>query len=353
MRHYPIPISTLLISATIVAGQVGDTSRNNERTAAPQTSVRTDNVPTHTLDFHEYGTVSGVKAPVAIEIPYQSTNDGTLYMKVLDPTTLKATVVVIGRGSASTRSLPETPALRSVTQIDSFPVAGGMAFLVWALPAEAGLTQSTERQVKKPFIIVANENGQVKNTIPLPENYTYSRLGAIPSGDFVLAAYSASLDQTSLNIVDSGGNLIKIVDQPISEDERKNGPTTGNTTHFLGTETELIAWRANTRDDIVVLGQKGATRVIALQFPASDQVIADFEPSDKNWLVHYSAAEPDAIGTQSAAMNYYEVAPMDGSIVRKLFVGGHFIYSIACKFNGTFWGFASDPKGGLMRYAAE
>ena len=304
------------------------------------------------LEFHSDGLVSGLQATPAIAFPIQCSSSGSTFVNIVDETPEHSGVFRIKDRHVQAFQLEAVSDLHSVHHLDFFPDGDGDDFLVTARPGK----RSTEVEHGNPpsYIVRFDKDGQHTGSILLENKDNLTRLAVLPSGEFLVAGYNEAGNQPELLLFNERGQLMKLLDQPMTPKERSAGGWVGNSTTFVARGDTVLVWRAQSRDPLLEGGKEGAYREIRLALPPGS-AIAGVMPSDDRIVVQLSSDAQQAnqvLNTRELA--YYEFDRLDGSVVRRLAVAGETIWLIACRTDGKYLGYRKDSKsGGLIQFSAQ
>ena len=147
--------------------------------------------------------------------------------------------------------------------------------------------------------------------------------------------------------------MIQAIDQPMTAGERNAADRTPNSTELVTHGDTILAWRSGTHDPVLEIGKTGVLRTIRITVPEGLQ-LGSFVPSD-DLLVTSMLPQAREAGkaVDVSESTYYEISPLDGSIIRKLTVAGAHIGPIACKSNHQYFSYSPDKDGKLVESVAQ
>lgn len=331
-----------------------------------------------TLDFKHSEPVQGVGASAAFVVPFQCTDDGAVFLDALSPagTGRGRTFYSLHDKETQKFALSAIHDLRDVEIIDYFPAHSMVGFLVRAIQETAvspggaqasdGKSGATEmnRAVHHYFVAEFDRDGSYKKSVQLGLDYPLFRMAVLPSGEFLVTGYDSATDAETMVLLDDAGQVVRDIDQPLSAKERAarreasaykrmlNGAQSAGRTNFVEYKDSILAWRAGTNDPVLEIGAGGETREVPIAVPQSS-MLADMLPSDDQWIIHVNSANVSGDGPRDlSGYQYYEVSPLDGSLLRKLVIAQAAVGSIACKSKGKYVAFSKDKENKLVEFVA-
>jgi hypothetical protein len=317
------------------------------------------------LEFKQTETIAGVSTSPLMATVFQCADDGAVFLQFVNPRNLEETLYSVS-GKDSVAFAPKAAAgLQDVEVIDYFPTDSMVAFLVRAVKMERESDSTgASRRKRHYFIAEFDRHGGFERAIQLQAEYPLFRFAALPSGEFLVAGYNSAMDSEQLLLLDDAGQVVRSIDEPLSSQERGArreasplqrmvaGALSAGKVSFVGYKDGVLAWRSGTDDPVLEIRADGASREVSVAFP-SGEVLADMLPSDDRWVIHvHSAAQADNVAHDLSSYTYYEVSPLDGSLLRKLTIANPRIGSMACKSRGTYIAFSMDKDKKLIELVA-
>jgi hypothetical protein len=331
--------------------------------------------PTYSLEFKSPELIQEMGPSPLLEVPFQCTSDGAVFIDTLDPKDVMAhTLYSVLNKSVRKFSLTAINDLGDLDTVDYFPGSSTVDFLVQAstksLPRSGGAISAdtekihTEHHARHFFVAEFDREGNYKKSIQLGIDFPLFRFAVLSTGEFLVAGYDSATDSERLLLLDDAGQIVKSIDQPLSTKERSArrdaspdqrmlaGAQSAGKTNFVAYKDSVLAWRSGTKDSILEIRAGGGTREVPIAVPAGSS-LADVLPSDDRWVIHVASASLPENGPRDlSSFTYFEVSPLDGSLLRKLTIVNQNIGSIACKARGNYYAFSTDKDQKVVEFVA-
>ena len=328
--------------------------------------------PVHTLDFKTVDAPPGLTVSSVMTFPTECTSDGSLFFDMLDSKNLKMHTLVSVHGKDSkTYQVSAISDLNDVSIISIFPSDDTVGVLVRAskekpgqpLPGRspAGIAWRDYHN----FIAEFDRDGQYKEAIQLPMEYSLSHFAILPPGEFLVTGYDKLNSTVRLLVLKQSGEVLRSLDLPSarefaaanasadSADSDKAARQLLGSILFTPYKNDILVWRMNSGDSILDVGAGGYVREVSLR-PPQGEVFVDLVAASDRWLAHFriESTRENAAYSQSA-YSYYELNPQDGSIVSKLVQTGEAPTAISCESGGRYIAFRRDQDSKLILLGAE
>jgi hypothetical protein len=356
----------LLLSAlaAVATGQsVPPAGHDAKVLSGPSQNDGKSNVRISPVDLKPTDPIPGVTASPAMVVPFQCTDDGAVFLNFIAPKDGTETLYsLLDRVSQKFDGNSITD-IHGLELISSFPTRTMVAFLVQGTKTSAdAATTESQRETKHYFVAEFDRAGHYKKAIQLATEFPLFRLAVLDSGEFLVTGYDSATDSERLLLLDDLGQLVRPIDQPLSDAERSArrsasstmrmyaGAQSSGLTNFVGYKDKVLVWRSGTNDPVLEVNGDGAKREVSIAVPKGS-VLQDVVPSDDQWIIHVSADVASSAGPRElSGYQYYEVSPLDGSLERQLSTASSPINSIACKSRGKYIAFATDKDNHLIEF---
>ncbi len=328
--------------------------------------------PVHTLDFKTLDSPPTLTISSVMTFPSECTVDGALFLDMLDSTNPRRhTVVSIHGKDTNAYEVSAISDLNDITVISFFPSDDTVGFLVRASKEQPG-PHTPGRSAAgiawkdyHNFIAEFDRNGQYKDSIQLPVDYTLSRFAMLPSGEFIITGYDKLNSTVRLLFLKQSGEILRSLDMPSARDfaARNEDSSTAESDKdarlllgsilFTRYQNDILVWRMNSNHPILDVGSGATVREVPLQ-PPSGQLFVDLVPATDRWIAHFrSETVRENAAFNQTDYSYYELNPQDGSISSKLVQSGDTQNSISCESGGRYIAFKRSQDNKIVILDAE
>jgi hypothetical protein len=302
----------------------------------------TASAPEYKISFTEGQPVAGVGAIPAIRLPFECSEDGSVFIHIVQPAnwgkppsnfsanslfTLLASISTDNR--AQSFPLDTVPGLYDIRQFDDYVSSTKVVFLLNATPedkqAKSTYSDSTGQEHEYTnntaphhfYIVLFDRNGQYEEKIQVQDSFEISHIGLFPSGKYLVYGFSQTDQSPQMALLKEDGTLLQYVsipkgDVPKSAKTTLNGTGKGPAiyvapTQFMGQSGTIYVLQNNANYPILGIDPGGGVHVIRPELRKGLR-ISMLIPSDNNLYGRMNDTSSGSI---------YEFNPGDGSITRR------------------------------------
>ena len=325
-------------------------------------------IPIHEIVFGDASPIEGITATPALVLPLKCTSDSTAFLQMVTPETGQTTLYSVHGTTGIPVSGSPVPDLRDVEVQDYFPSDREIAFLVHGTPLKDPSRVGDRADLHLPkarqpyFIVVFSRKAEYHRTVQLPPNIGADNLAILDSGELVVSSFDLVNQTPRLQVLSADGTLEREIDQPMKGADRVAGldaTLSAAATHFSPYGQNVLVWRMGKNDPILEIGPGPIVREIALKLPAG-QILADLIPSGTGepWILHADAEDNQLSKDHQIVAHvddrlYYEVSPLDGSLIRKLTIPNISVGALACRTGGHYLSFSTNDKKQLLEFQGQ
>ncbi len=319
--------------------------------------------PSYHVSWERQKAVSGIGDTFALQLPFECTSDGTIFVSFVGTTPADAgiqpplvpplqLVSISPAAHGQVFRLDQVPELYISREIDHYASDSEVIFLVEASrenkPAKqtVPMKDGSHREFtdnageKQLYILTFSRDGEYRRTTEVEETFRIQHLGIFPSGTFLAFGFEEKDDSPKLAMLKDDGTLLKFLqiskgDVPESMVSGADAPHphTIAPTQLVPEGRSILVVQNDTTFPLLEVGEGGALRAIHPKLPKGDQIDAVI-PSDRNL---YIIARPGNAKRADAGV-VYELSPDDGAPLRRfeLSDGRRAAYEVACIHDGKF-----------------
>lgn len=311
------------------------------------------------IDFQPGDPIPGIGAMPAVRLPLECTEDGTMFISMVQPLgngapprnlapySVSLLLTSISRsGEAHSFPLDQVPDLYDIVQISDYVSDSKVIFLLSAAhgskqaPAIAGGNDVKTPVERSFYAVMFDRQGNYEKTVEVDSTLHVSLLGLFPSGTFLVYGADRTDHTPKLAMLKDDGTILKFLEVPKDgAPESAIGPKNlggkGPAVYFApaqfaGQGPIIYLLQNRTSFPLLEIDEAGAIRVIKPKLLPGTQ-IETLVPSDRNLYIRMKDVRDGAI---------YELNPQDGSILRRFRVGKNESGAdVACVHEGKFLSF--------------
>ena len=323
--------------------------------------MASDSTPLYGVSFERRDAVPGISASPAIELPFECSSDGTMFISFVgtipaaggvpppptSPPTLLTAISPAGHGQ--TFALDQIPGLYVSREVGHYVSDSEVVFLVRASRENEPVKQSysvgnfhgeytrnaAEQQL---YIVNFTREGEYKRAVEIDDTFRIQQLGVFPSGTFLAFGFDTKDHSPKLVMLKEDGTLLKSLEIPkgdapesmLSPRESPH-PLTVSPTQLVTAGRSILLVQNNSVFPILEVNEGGAIRAIHLKLP-NDQEIESVIDSDRNlYVIAAKTDERNSNGT------IYEVDEENGKALRRFqLIGVRTASDVACIHEGKF-----------------
>ncbi len=352
--HRTIASITLSLS---IAMSLSAQGQAKPKTKPPQSA------PLYSISFERKDAVAGIEASHAIKLPFQCTEDGTVFVDMVPaggqfqppvfvPPSLLLTSVSPS-GHANTFPLDQaTEQLYDVREVDHYASDSEVIFLIRAAKENKPVKRTyikpdgtqgefTKNSAERNLYIVRfDRDGNYKKTIEVDVSFEIEQIGVFPSGIFLAFGYDENDHSPKLAMLKDDATLLRLLqipkgDAPESMFGTKDSSGKGKAAYlapaqFVPEGHSIIVVQNKTNFPLLDVNEGGAITAIRTRLPKNTQ-IDGLITSDLNLYARVNSATDDAI---------YEISAHDGTVMRRFQLSdGRTASGVACVHDGKFLSF--------------
>lgn len=300
-----------------------------------------DSAPVYSVSFERREAVPGISATPAIELPFECTSDGTLFISFVGtipgaagvpppptpPPILLTSVSPTGHGQ--TFALDKIPGLYVSRQIGHFASDSEVVFLVRASrenklvqqPYSVGNAHgeyTSNAAEQRLYIVSFSRDGEFKKAIEIEDTFRIQQLGVFPSGTFLAFGFDAKDHSPKLVMLKDDGTLLRSLDIPKGDAPESMLSSKDSAHPFAIFPSQLVAAgqsilliQNDTTFPLLEVNEGGFIRAIRPKLP-HDEEIEGLINSDKNLYVIAAKA-----GKRNSDETIYELDHENGTALRR------------------------------------
>ncbi len=320
-------------------------------------------MPLYGVGFERKPAVSGAASSPAIQLPFDCTDDGTIFISFIGTVPAHSGIKpplfppleLISLSPSSTVHLfrlDQVPELYVSRELDHYASDSEVIFLVKAstenkpekrtYPMKDGSRgeYSDNSTPQHLYLVVFSRDGEYRRTIEIDDSLRLSHVGIFSSGTFLAFGLDEQGNSPKLAMLKEDGTLLQFLKTSKGElsDSLVQGvgsahPGTVAVVQLVPLGRSILVVQNDTAFPILEISEGGAIRAIHAALPEGEQIVAVI-PSDRGLYVVSSSN----LGRRQADDGaIYELNPETGAVRRRFELGGGRTASdMACVHDGKF-----------------
>jgi hypothetical protein len=173
--------------------------------------------PSYSISFQQGDAVPGIGAVSAMRLPFECTNDGTVFITMLQPLVgappqtpaqISSSLLLISvprAREAHSFPLNKVPDLYDISEIGHYVYESKVVFL---LRAATSLSEPPEKAEHYVYIAIFDRDGNYQKKIEVEDNFQIYKIGLFPSGNYLAYGFDKQDHSPKLAMLEDDGTLL-------------------------------------------------------------------------------------------------------------------------------------------------
>jgi hypothetical protein len=250
--------------------------------------------PRYSINFTEGEAVAGVGAIPVIRLPFECSEDGTVFLSTLQtlnggsppanlaPHALSMLLISVSpNNEAHSFPLNNVPNLYDIRQVDDYPSISTVVFLLEAASEEKKEKrtdlgddgQQIDAMVnvapRHAFLVLFGRDGKYSRTVQVDDSFEISHIGLFPTGTYLAYGYDRIDHSPKLALLKEDGTLLKYLESPKGampdsavRQEENSAAFVVSPTQFIGHAHSIYVLQNRTDLPILEVDESGGVRAI-------------------------------------------------------------------------------------------